>query len=218
MPKSIPDQDTPQAGFLQRWSERKANARDIDDAPSSSPATMEDDAAATESAAPQEPGQHAAPPVTEADLENLTYESDFTRFMGDHVPEALRRRALRALWRSDPVLANIDGLCDYDDDFTDAALAVKTLQTAHRIGQGYLDDDELAANRARGEPADTTAARDHSDDDEFDDSEYIEDPDAVGSTESEPDQQATASSAALDPAPTGSEIASAADDDTTNSA
>lgn len=75
------------------------------------------------------------------DVETLDYHADFTRFMKEDVPEALRKRALRQLWRSDPILANVDGLNDYDDDFTDAALAVKVLQTAHKIGRGYLDDD-----------------------------------------------------------------------------
>jgi hypothetical protein len=79
------------------------------------------------------------------DIDALNYESDFTRFMQNDVPEALRRRALRQLWRSDPILANVDGLNDYDDDFTDTALAVKVLQTAHKVGRGYLDDDEDAA-------------------------------------------------------------------------
>ena len=76
------------------------------------------------------------------EVEALDYEADFTRFMKHDVPEALKRRALRQLWRSDPILANVDGLNDYDDDFTDAALAVKVLETAHKIGRGYLDDDD----------------------------------------------------------------------------
>jgi hypothetical protein len=38
--------------------------------------------------------------------------------MKQAVPEELRRLALRKLWRSDPVLANVDGLNDYDLDYT----------------------------------------------------------------------------------------------------
>jgi hypothetical protein len=33
------------------------------------------------------------------------------------VPEELKNLALKKLWLSDPVLANVDGLNDYDDDF-----------------------------------------------------------------------------------------------------
>ena len=46
------------------------------------------------------------------------------------------------MWRTNPVLANIDGLNDYDDDFTDAALAVDVLKTVHKVGRGYLEDED----------------------------------------------------------------------------
>ncbi|MEE9587788.1 MAG: DUF3306 domain-containing protein, partial [Hyphomicrobiaceae bacterium] len=85
-------------------------------------------------------------------------ESDFTRFMKAGVPEAIRRRALRQLWLSDPVLANLDGLNDYDEDFTDAKLVVEFLQTSHKVGQGYLTDEEMAAQRGDGEDGDVDAA------------------------------------------------------------
>lgn len=85
----------------------------------------------------------AVPPDLEnVDIDALDYDSDYKRFMQDGVPEALKRRALRQLWRSDPILANIDGLNDYDDDFTDAALAVDVLKTVHKVGRGYLTDDD----------------------------------------------------------------------------
>jgi len=63
------------------------------------------------------------------DIETLTYESDFTAFLQKGVPESLQRLALAKLWRSNPVLANLDGLNDYDWDFTQGGLtdAVKAL-------------------------------------------------------------------------------------------
>lgn len=63
---------------------------------------------------------------------------DFSRFMSQAVPERLRRRALRKLWLSNPLLANADGLVDYGEDFTDGALAVENLQTAYQVGKGML--------------------------------------------------------------------------------
>ncbi len=81
------------------------------------------------------------------DIEALDYDSDYTEFMKEGVPEALKRKALRKLWRSDPILANIDGLNDYDDDFTDAALAVDVLKTIHKVGRGYLTDDDDEAEQ-----------------------------------------------------------------------
>ena len=163
MPKR-PDDPTidEDASFLRRWSERKArsteqtNAETIPETAPIDPGFAPEQAAIDtdpEGAADNEPTAEAPPEVTESDLENLTYESDYTKFMGEDVPEALRRRALRQLWRSDPILANVDGLCDYDDDYTDSALAVTFLKTAHKVGQGYLTDEEVEANRARGRPA-----------------------------------------------------------------
>ncbi|MDT2031796.1 DUF3306 domain-containing protein, partial [Planktomarina sp.] len=63
---------------------------------------------------------------------------DFSGFMSKSVPDRLRRRALRTLWRSNPVLANVDNLVDYGEDFTDAALAVENIQTAYQVGKGML--------------------------------------------------------------------------------
>jgi hypothetical protein len=98
----------------------------------------------THAARQQEDGAaEAVPPeLADVDIDALNYDSDYTRFLGEGVPEALRQRALRQLWRSNPILANVDGLNDYDGDFTDAALAVDVLKTAHRVGKGFLDDDD----------------------------------------------------------------------------
>ena len=55
------------------------------------------------------------------DIESLDEHSDFTVFLKKGVPEALRRQALQRLWRSNPVFANLDGLAEYDEDYSDAA-------------------------------------------------------------------------------------------------
>lgn len=54
------------------------------------------------------------------------------------VPQRLKTRAMRRLWRLNPVLANVDGLVDYGEDFTDAANVVENLQTAYQVGKGML--------------------------------------------------------------------------------
>lgn len=77
---------------------------------------------------------------------------DFSAFMGHAVPERLRRRALRRLWRSNPVLANVDGLVDYGGDFTDSATVIENLQTAYQVGKGMLAHvEELARQAAEAE-------------------------------------------------------------------
>lgn len=113
-------------GALSRWSRLKREA--------ASPVDVETDEGVVEAStpAPVSPTQHdeeapragcdAEPSidVDSADLpdvDTLTYESDFTGFLRDGVPELVRRAALAKLWRSDPVMANLDGLNDYDEDY-----------------------------------------------------------------------------------------------------
>jgi Protein of unknown function (DUF3306) len=126
---------------LSRWSQRKlaavrgAPAEDSDaklaDAPTAAPA----DAALGEEVAPE------LPPVDE-----LTVDSDYTVFLRKNVPAALRNAALRKLWSSDPVFANRDGLCDYDEDFNALLTPVTPAQTSYQVGSGYLDKvEEVAA-------------------------------------------------------------------------
>lgn len=105
-------------------------------------------AAAQESAVQEtEPDEGAGDEKYEDfDFDSLNYKSDYTQFMKQGVPEAVRRRALRMLWQSNPILANIDGLNDYDEDFTDAALAVKVLTSSYKPGLGYLTEEERIAS------------------------------------------------------------------------
>jgi hypothetical protein len=95
----------------------------------------------------QKEGDTTEVPSPEADLpdvETLNYESDYHGFMAEGVSEDLRNRALRRLWRSNPILANIDGLNDYDEDFTDAALVKPGMKTAFDAIRGYASDKEDA--------------------------------------------------------------------------
>ncbi|MGX1495378.1 hypothetical protein ACSSV1_000399 [Labrenzia sp. MBR-25] len=89
------------------------------------------------------------------DPDSLQMEDDFTRFLAKTVPERLRRRALRRLWLSNPVLANLDGLNDYEDDYTDAATAGQVVKTAYQVGRGFL---KKAAETATSENPETSSA------------------------------------------------------------
>ena len=88
----------------------------------------------------------------DVDFDALDYKSDYTRFMGKNVPEKIRDRALRKLWGSDPILANVDGLNDYCEDFSDAVWVVPNLRTSYKVGQGFLTDEEAAEWDALGKP------------------------------------------------------------------
>jgi len=130
-------------------------------------ASLVRDEAETEAAVGGEPseaesGPEAMPELTPEEeavvrdlppIDSLTKDSDFTPFLADKVPEFIRRRALAVLWRSDPVLANLDGLNDYDlnyrliDTVIDAAK-----DTAYRVGKGFArDDDEETDGEAASE-------------------------------------------------------------------
>ncbi len=93
------------------------------------------------------------------DPDSMKQGDDFSAFMSDAVPQRLRRRALRQLWRSNPVLANLDNLVDYGEDYTDAALVMENLQSAYQVGKGMLKHLEAMAEAAEkaekavGEPA-----------------------------------------------------------------
>ena len=80
--------------------------------------------------------------------EAMQQGDDFTAFMSRDVPERLRRRALRTLWRSNPVLACVDGLNDYDGDFTVGATGSEPIRTAYQVGKGMLYHLEEMARQA----------------------------------------------------------------------
>jgi len=82
------------------------------------------------------------------DPDTMQEGDDFAAFMRQGVPDFLRKRALRTLWLSNPDLANLDGLLDYGEDFTDAAMVPKVMNTLYQVGKGML--------REKAEPAEPT--------------------------------------------------------------
>ena len=72
------------------------------------------------------------------DPDSMKMGDDFAAFMSKAVPQRLRNRALRKLWVSNPVLANLDGMVDYADDFRDSAVVIPDLKTAYQVGKGMM--------------------------------------------------------------------------------
>lgn len=85
------------------------------------------------------------------DPDTLQPGDDFRAFMAKAVPDRLRRRALRRLWLSNPALANLDGLLDYGEDFTDSATVIENMQTAYQVGKGMTAHVEEMARQAEAE-------------------------------------------------------------------
>jgi len=148
-------------GLLSRWSRRKAESRAGPRRGGAAPV-------ATEEASP--PAEEVlTPPLEEApaaelpavsdgdgaeqqvdaiapedlpDIDTLTAESDFTPFLQKGVPEDLARAALRKLWLSNTVFANLDGLNDYDENFRQIDRLISAADTNYQIGKGFLGDDQ----------------------------------------------------------------------------
>ncbi|MDU8942054.1 DUF3306 domain-containing protein [Ovoidimarina sediminis] len=141
-------------GFLSRWSRRKRGAVSKEPEPARpSPGTERAVATEPTGAAPRPPESESLPPPEpekpeeEAEIlarlglpdpATLQKGDDFQPFMQAGVPEFLRRKALRRLWRSNPTLAVLDGLNDYDDDFTGGFVPPGTLKTLYEVGKGLV--------------------------------------------------------------------------------
>jgi hypothetical protein len=169
-------------GFLERWSRRKRR-EPVPDAQKSETETETESAAGLSQSAPRsEPrsgeDSDAGDPEVIAklpDLDSLTEKTDFTAFLQDGVPEALRRQALRRLWRLNPVFANLDGMNEYDEDFSAGGIIAQNIKTIYKAGKGYLDEDETETEDEPGdEPRGELAADEDAED-------------AVGAAESGPD-------------------------------
>ncbi|MEP3629770.1 MAG: DUF3306 domain-containing protein [Hyphomicrobiales bacterium] len=134
-------------GFFSRWSDRKraiaAGDDVVQDDPHLAPPVdlVEPENAEEETARLAEltANREAAEAI---DIEALDYDSDYSTFFKDGVPPLLKQKAMRLLWRSNPVLANIDGLCDYDENFGDPSLILEKFESAYQIGKGYFVEDK----------------------------------------------------------------------------
>ena len=133
------------------WSRRKAAV--VEEDRDREQAAEETRADAERQALDAKPDAEVLAELNLPDPDALGRGDDFSAFMAKAVPDRLRRRALRRLWISNPVLANLDELVDYGEDFTDAATIVENLQTAYRVGKGMLDHV-----RAQAEAAETAGA------------------------------------------------------------
>lgn len=159
------------SGFLSRWSQRKQAARQQertaggDDLAGMEPAGAADaDTTAQGDAALERPSQEETAAANQAaaesvDLETLGFESDYSVFLKDGVSTQLKNAALRRLWRSNPVLACLDGLNDYDEDYRKVETFAHGVRSSWQVGKGYgwmaeVDENlEAVADSVDGVPA-----------------------------------------------------------------
>ena len=156
---------TEDKGFLSRWSDRKLKGE------GDNPPAAEADGAEEAQGEDEFEGKSDDEVLSILELpdpETLKLGDTVEKFMDGRVPERIRARALRAFWKTNPVLANIDGLDEYCDDYTDAAMVIENLQTIYEVGKGYaeqaldalesLADDEEVVDELAG--AEITAQTD----------------------------------------------------------
>lgn len=153
---------------LARWAQRKAEAKRrgggaapaILEEPANVPAMPAEPTAGVQTGA-RETGQPGGEPDL-PEIESLTADSDFSVFMKDGVPVALRRLALRKLWTSDPMFNVIDEMVEYGEDYTDAATVVAGMKSAWEAGRGYASKtgDEDSAEGKEKDKISPDAARD----------------------------------------------------------
>ena len=73
--------------------------------------------------------------------EKIKTEKTLDVFFKEGVPDRLRQIALRRVWRLNPIIRFADAeINDYHEDFTDAATVIEGMQTAYKVGKGYLSD------------------------------------------------------------------------------
>ena len=184
MAKMATDRSDPEDGLLSRWARRKQAVREEEEA-------QEAEAVVTEAADEAEPeteeeamalleerDPELAEQISTMDLDNLSYDDDFTVFMKNKVPDIIRRKALSKLWLSHPLLANLDGLNEYDEDYTQAADAAEMVRKAFEAAR--LREEEAAKKKAKEALAANTegpAKEDESQTAEADEDDLVEDDD-----------------------------------------
>ncbi len=129
------------------WSRRRAGVRA--EAEAEARAVEQAELARTEAELEKKTDAEILSELNLQDPDTMQPGDDFTAFMQSAVPERLRRRALRTLWRSNPVLANVDNLVDYGEDFKAESIAGAVIKTAYQVGKGMLKHTDEMEKQAR---------------------------------------------------------------------
>ncbi len=144
-------------GFLSRWSQRKAMARDGIELPDEPEIAQESPAESADAPLPAD--EATAGDAVESPelppLESLDENSDYSAFLGKDVAPDLRQKALRKLFQS-PKFNVRDGLDDYDLDFSNPEPLgdIVTAEMRYRI---KAELERLARRELEGDTSEETA-------------------------------------------------------------
>ena len=152
-------------GFVARWSRRKIEEKEPSKDTKSEVSKLEE-SASLDTNSTRDEGEEEKTNVDDLpDVETLNESSDYTPFLKDGVPEKLKRLALRKLWKSNPVFGIIDGLDDYDEDYSAIGIVAQEIFTNYKPGKGMVDPNEAEEEidevvKAEGEVEPEEEARD----------------------------------------------------------
>ena len=129
-----------ESNFFNRWSDRKTAERDDQ---SQEQVEIPEQAAVVLPSGQEETSDENLPvPDDLPDIKTLDKNSDFSLFMREGTPKKLKRLALRKLFTSDPIFAGLDGLNDYDEDYSMIGMVAEVVSTRYKPGQGMVDPEE----------------------------------------------------------------------------
>ena len=139
------DEEDKEVNFLKRWSGRKTALREEQPIKQ---ATVSDYAEVTRIDGQDENDlENMAVPEDLPDIDTLNKDSDFSLFMREGTPEHLKKIALRKLFNSDPAFSILDGLNDYDEDYSMIGMVTEAVSTRYKPGRGMVDpEDEKSAD------------------------------------------------------------------------
>ena len=144
--------ETEQKPFLSRWAQRKAGKQTEVDVPEEVAQTEQVEATGETEEEAALSDEELCARYELPDPEHCTDSEQLDGFFDGQIPDRLRQLAMRRLWRLNPLFRFADEMVEYGEDFTDAATVIPNMQTAYKVGKGYLDkilaEKEEADNKA----------------------------------------------------------------------
>jgi hypothetical protein len=143
------DEERKERHFFKRWSDRKTVERGLK---LSDPVKISEQSEVVASAELDDlAGQDVLVPNDLPDIDTLNKDSDFSLFMRKGTPEYLKKLALKKLFHSDPAFSVLDGLNDYDEDYSMIGMVAEAISTRYKPGRGMVDSDEEVVSKEGGE-------------------------------------------------------------------
>ena len=131
--------DTEPKPFLSRWAQRKAAKQTEVDVLEEVTQTEQVDATGETEEEAALSDEELCARYELPDPEHCTDSEQLDGFFDGQIPDRLRQLAMWRLWRLNPLFRFADEMVEYGEDFTDAATVIPNMQTAYKVGKGYLD-------------------------------------------------------------------------------